>query len=250
MALRLRSTKRRCRRSRIVRRDDSRLCAAADQVFAWLTATDLPLASVGSPSSSAPSWTRRRGEPAAAERCTITPSVFARSFVLPNARVVHAGHCRWDHASAFQAGRGRAEGVEAGGCPAPLGHHGKRPASRQAGPRNFDVVHRVRPEGRRGRWVRLGDFDWENEMLRVRCPKPGRTYSYPLSRGVGESILRYMREVRHPASDARFSSPCALRSGRSAAALRENRQRPPGSSRHVAGKRERMRCGMLPPSIF
>jgi integrase/recombinase XerD len=44
--------------------------------------------------------------------------------------------------------------------------------------------------------LRLDDLDWENEMLRVRCPKPGRTHSYPLSRGVGDAILRYMREVR------------------------------------------------------
>jgi integrase/recombinase XerD len=44
--------------------------------------------------------------------------------------------------------------------------------------------------------LRLDDFDWENEMLRVRCPKPGRTHSYPLSRAVGDAILRYMHEVR------------------------------------------------------
>ena len=44
--------------------------------------------------------------------------------------------------------------------------------------------------------LRLDDLDWENEMLRVRCPKPGRTHSYPLSRGVGDAILRYIREVR------------------------------------------------------
>jgi site-specific recombinase XerD len=46
------------------------------------------------------------------------------------------------------------------------------------------------------RGLRLDDLDWENEMLRVRCPKPGRTHTYPLSRGVGEAILRYIREVR------------------------------------------------------
>jgi integrase/recombinase XerD len=48
--------------------------------------------------------------------------------------------------------------------------------------------------------LKLGDLDWEQEMLRVRCPKPGRTHLYPLSRGVGQSILRYLREVRpaHP----------------------------------------------------
>jgi len=44
--------------------------------------------------------------------------------------------------------------------------------------------------------LRLDDLSWENEMLRVRCPKPGRTHSYPLSRGVGQAILHYIREVR------------------------------------------------------
>jgi integrase/recombinase XerD len=44
--------------------------------------------------------------------------------------------------------------------------------------------------------LRLDDLDWENEMLRVRCPKPGRTHTYPLSRGVGDAILRYICEVR------------------------------------------------------
>jgi site-specific recombinase XerD len=44
--------------------------------------------------------------------------------------------------------------------------------------------------------LRLDDLDWENEMLRVRCPKPGRTHTYPLSRAVGDAILRYIREVR------------------------------------------------------
>jgi site-specific recombinase XerD len=44
--------------------------------------------------------------------------------------------------------------------------------------------------------LRLDDLSWENEILRVRCPKPGRTHTYPLSRGVGDAILRYIREVR------------------------------------------------------
>jgi len=46
------------------------------------------------------------------------------------------------------------------------------------------------------RSLQLDDIDWENEILRVRCPKPGRTHSYPLSRGVGQAILSYIREVR------------------------------------------------------
>ena len=44
--------------------------------------------------------------------------------------------------------------------------------------------------------LRLDDLDWEQEILKVRCPKPGRTHLYPLSRSVGQSILRYLREVR------------------------------------------------------
>lgn len=48
--------------------------------------------------------------------------------------------------------------------------------------------------------LRLEDLNWERERLRVRRPKPGRTHHYPLSRGVGQAILRYLRELRprHP----------------------------------------------------
>ena len=47
---------------------------------------------------------------------------------------------------------------------------------------------------------RLEDLNWERERLRVRRPKPGRAHRYPLSRGVGQAILRYLRELRprHP----------------------------------------------------
>lgn len=46
------------------------------------------------------------------------------------------------------------------------------------------------------RGLRLDDLDWKNEMLRVRCPKPGRTHLWPLSHEVGHAILRYIREAR------------------------------------------------------
>ena len=49
--------------------------------------------------------------------------------------------------------------------------------------------------------LRSDDLDWEEEMLRVRCPKPGRTHHYPLSRGVGQAILRYISDVRPPRPD-------------------------------------------------
>ena len=44
--------------------------------------------------------------------------------------------------------------------------------------------------------LQLDDLDWENAILRVRCPKPGRTHLWPLSEGVGHAILRYLREAR------------------------------------------------------
>ena len=57
--------------------------AAADQFFDWLAATDIPLASVRITDIDAAITARKAGELAAEERCTITLSVFARSFALP-----------------------------------------------------------------------------------------------------------------------------------------------------------------------
>ena len=69
--------------------------------------------------------------------------------------------------------------------------------------------------------------------VRVRCPKPGRTHSYPLSRAVGDAILRYMREVR-PSGFGRalFFTMRAPDPAARPRRFRENRQRPPGWSRH------------------
>lgn len=44
--------------------------------------------------------------------------------------------------------------------------------------------------------LQLDDLDWERETLRVRCRKTGRAHLYPLSCGVGQTVLRYLREVR------------------------------------------------------
>lgn len=44
--------------------------------------------------------------------------------------------------------------------------------------------------------LRLGDFDWERELLSVVCPKTQRTRTYPLIRPVGDAVLRYLKEVR------------------------------------------------------
>ena len=46
------------------------------------------------------------------------------------------------------------------------------------------------------RTLQLDDLDWENETLRVYRPKTGRTDLFPLSRAVGQAILRYLVDVR------------------------------------------------------
>ena len=48
------------------------------------------------------------------------------------------------------------------------------------------------------RCLQLEDLDWHNETLRVHRPKTGRTDLYPLSRAVGQAIVRYLLEVRPP----------------------------------------------------
>lgn len=44
--------------------------------------------------------------------------------------------------------------------------------------------------------LRLDDFDWEQELVSVVCPKTRRTRIYPLIRSVGDAVLRYLKEVR------------------------------------------------------
>jgi integrase/recombinase XerD len=46
----------------------------------------------------------------------------------------------------------------------------------------------------------LDDFDWEREVLTVRCGKRQRPRIYPLCRVVGDAVLRYLREVRPPSA--------------------------------------------------
>ena len=47
-----------------------------------------------------------------------------------------------------------------------------------------------------GRSLHLDDLDCENETLRVHRPKTGRTDLFPLSRAVGQAIVRYLVDVR------------------------------------------------------
>ncbi len=51
------------------------------------------------------------------------------------------------------------------------------------------------------RCLQLDDLDWHNETLRVRRPKTGRADLYPLSRAVGQAIVRYLTDVRPRVAD-------------------------------------------------
>ena len=53
------------------------------------------------------------------------------------------------------------------------------------GLRNGEVVH-----------LRLEDFDWDQSLLLVRRGKTRSAQKYPLTRPVGDAVLRYLREVR------------------------------------------------------
>ena len=99
--------------------------------------------------------------------------------------------------------------------------------------------------------LRLDDLDWENGMLRVRCPKPGRTHVWPLSpRSAMPSCATYGRHG-HPASGAASSSQRMRRSDRLA-------ERPWARWSVIAWQASAsspvdevlMPYGMLPPSIF
>lgn len=73
--------------------------------------------------------------------------------------------------------------------------HGNRPADI----RDRAVLMLLAVYGLRTDEVRhlcLDDLDWENETIRVVCPKTTRVRTSPLVRSVGDAILRYLREVR------------------------------------------------------
>jgi site-specific recombinase XerD len=44
--------------------------------------------------------------------------------------------------------------------------------------------------------LRLDDVNWEHEVISVVRPKQRRVQAYPLASGVGDALLRYLREVR------------------------------------------------------
>jgi integrase/recombinase XerD len=44
--------------------------------------------------------------------------------------------------------------------------------------------------------LKLGDFDWHNEIVTIRRAKNGRIQQFPIQIEVGEKVIRYLKEVR------------------------------------------------------
>jgi site-specific recombinase XerD len=172
-------------------------CMAADRFFVWLDKTGVPLTSV---------------------KITDIDSAIAAVKALGtcNRRTIHTYAQRLRAFFRFVEARGRCmPGLTAGIMPPRFMRDEGVPKGlkREEVLRLLATTQGNRPVDKRDRAVlmlfvayglragevaglRLDDLDWENEILRVRCPKPGRTQSYPLSRGVGQAIIDYIREVR------------------------------------------------------
>jgi integrase/recombinase XerD len=171
--------------------------AAADQFFDWLTATDIPLASVRivdvddaiNNKKARGTCSRRTMHDYAQRLRAFFRFAEARDWCTP-------GMADGIMPERFQRDESVPKGLKRDDVLRLLATtEGDRPVDK----RDRAVLMVFIAYGLRASEVgglRLDDLDWENEMIRVRCPKPGRTHTYPLSRGVGNAILRYVREVR------------------------------------------------------
>lgn len=172
-------------------------CAAADHFFDWLCAGDMSLASVcASDIDSAIKAKRATG------RCNRTTiNIYSERLCAFFRFAEYRGWCAPGMAAAIRPGRVYPDET----IPAGLNREdivrllatteGARPVDR----RDRAILMLFISYGLRAGEVRgleLDDLDWENEILRVRRPKPGRTHFYPLSQGVGQAVLRYILEVR------------------------------------------------------
>ncbi len=76
--------------------------------------------------------------------------------------------------------------------------------SRSVGKRDYAILLLLVAYGLRAREVAaltLDDIDWPRERLRVPQRKGGHSHLYPLSVGVGEALVQYLREARPLSSD-------------------------------------------------
>ena len=178
-------------------------CRAADLFFFWLAerGTSLDAVQMGD-IDDAVSAEHRRG---AWSRRTIHDYAqrLRAFFLFAEAHgFVSGGSCQRDHWAPVHGRRDRAEGRQARRCCASAGFSsGDRPVDK----RDCAILMLFVAYGLRAGEVvglRLDDLDWENEIIRVRCPKTGRTHVWPLSPDVGNAILRYIREFARPGSGA------------------------------------------------
>jgi site-specific recombinase XerD len=171
--------------------------AAADQFFGWLAASEVPLASVRIADID-DAITDKKAQGTCGRRTMHDYALRLRAFFrFAEARGWSApGMAKGIMAPRFMRDESVPRGLKRGDVLRLLATtEGCRPVDK----RDRAILMLFIAYGLRAGEVgglRLDDIDWENEMLRVRCPKPGRTHTYPLSRGAGDAILRYIREVR------------------------------------------------------
>ena len=174
-------------------------CVAAYQLFDWLAASDVPLASVKmtdidgaiAAKNAHGTCSRRTIHDYAQRLRTFFRFAEDRRWCMPGMATAIMPP-RFYRDETVPAGRTREDVVRLLATT-----EGDRPADK----RDRAILMLLIAYGLRVGEVcclQLDNLDWENEMLRVRRPKPGRTHLYPLSRGVGQAILRYILEVRPP----------------------------------------------------
>ena len=172
-------------------------CRAADHFFSWLAGTDVPLINIGIVDiDDVIAAEHRRG--AWNRRTTHDYAQRLKAFFL--FAEAH-GWCRSGLAAGIVAPRFMADetvpkGVRREDVLRLLASvQGDRPVEkRDRAILMLFVAYGLRAGEVAG--LRLDDLDWENEIIRVRCPKPGRTHVWPLSPAVGHAILRYIADGR------------------------------------------------------
>lgn len=172
-------------------------CAAADRFFRWLAKSDVPLTSVKitdidgaiAAEKARGAWTRRTMHDYAQRLRAFIRFAEARGWCAP-------GIATGIMPPRFKRDEGVPRGLKRQDVLRLLSAtEGGRPVdTRDRAILMLFIAYGLRAGEVGG--LRLDDFDWEREMLLVRCPKPGRTHSYPLSPGVGEAVIRYIREAR------------------------------------------------------
>ena len=172
-------------------------CAAVDQFFGWLSASEMPLVSIGITDIDTAIAAKH-----ATGRCNRTTiNIYARRLRAFFRFAEDQGWCMPGMAAAIIPGQAYPdETVPAGLTRKDILRllattEGNRPVDK----RDRAILMLLVAYGMRAGEVRaleLDDLDWENETFRLRRPKSGTTHFYPLSRSVGQAILRYILDVR------------------------------------------------------